>query len=105
VDRDDAGGGSLALPGLCMRLEVPSGKDTNLLGVEDRLRKAREEFVRVFWEERNRVGVDSNLDRFGGEAKGLPGRVANQEGLVELGREGIAVGRDCRGRGGRVGDE
>jgi len=58
VDRDDDGGGSLALPGLSVGVEVPGGEDAYVLGVEDRLREVREEFVRVFGEEGDREGVD-----------------------------------------------
>jgi len=49
--------------------------------------------------------VDGELGLVGSEAKGQPGRVSHREGLVELGREGIKVGREGRSGSGRVGDE
>jgi len=47
VDRDNDRGGKLALPRLSTRVEVPGGEHSNVLGVENRLREAGEEFVRV----------------------------------------------------------
>jgi len=35
VDGDDDGGGSLALPGTCVGVEVSGGEDANVFGVED----------------------------------------------------------------------
>jgi len=35
VDRDDDGGGSLALPGSCVGVEISGGKDADVLGGED----------------------------------------------------------------------
>jgi len=49
--------------------------------------------------------VDGELGLVGGEAKGQPGRVSHRERLVELGREGIKVGRKGRSGSGRVSDE
>jgi len=34
VDEGDDGGGSLALPGSCIGVEVSGGEDANILGVE-----------------------------------------------------------------------
>ena len=85
VDRDDNGGGSLSHPALGVGVEVSGGEDAYVLGVEDRLRKAGEKFVRVFGEEGNGEGVDGKLGFVGGEAEGQPGRFTHWEGLVELG--------------------
>jgi len=35
MDGDDDGGGSLALPGLCVGVEVSGGEDTTVFGVKD----------------------------------------------------------------------
>ena len=73
MDGDDDGGGRLALSGLCVGVEVSGGEDPYVLGVDDRFRKAGEEFVLVLWEESNGEGVDGELDFVGGEAEGQPG--------------------------------
>ena len=44
MDGEDDGGGSLALPGSCVGIEVSAGEDENVFGVKDRLREAWEEF-------------------------------------------------------------
>jgi len=49
--------------------------------------------------------VDGELGLVGGEAERQPGGIAHLERLVELGREGVEVGCEGGGRGGRVGDE
>jgi len=51
VDGDNDRGGSLALPGAGDWVKESSGQYADVLGVEDRLREAREEFVRIFREE------------------------------------------------------
>jgi len=70
---------------MCVRVEIPGGEDANVFGVEDRLGKAGEEFVRVLWEERDGKGVDGELGLVGGEAEAQPGGLSHREGLVELG--------------------
>jgi len=40
-----------------------------VFGVEDQLRKAQEEFLRILWEERNGEGVDGKLNLVGGRRK------------------------------------
>jgi len=105
VDGDNDRGGSLALPGAGVWVKESSGEYADVLGVEDRLREAREQFVRVFREEGDGERVNGELGFVGGEAKGQPGRVSHWERLIELGGEGVEVGREgCRGSG-RVGDE
>jgi len=79
VDGNDDGGGRLALPGLCVGVEISGGEDAYVLGVEDCLRKTREELFRVFWEKGDREGVDGELCFVGGETEGQPGRVAHGE--------------------------
>jgi len=54
VAGDDDGGGHFALPGLYVGVKISGGEDANVLGVEDRLRKARGDFFRVLWEEGKR---------------------------------------------------
>jgi len=105
VDGDDDGGGSLALPGSCVGVEVSGGEDANILGVKDRFSEAREKFHRVLWEEGKWEGVDGELSFVGGEAEGQPGRFTHGERLIELGGKGVEVGCKSCGRGGRVGDE
>jgi len=105
VDGDNDGGGSLAFPGSCVGVEISGGEDTNVFGVEDGLREAREKFLRVLREESNRKGVDGELSFVGGEAEGQPGRISHGERLVELGREGVEIRRKGCGGSGRVGDE
>jgi len=61
VDRNDDGGGSLSLPGLSIGVEISGGEDAYVFGVEDRLCEAGEELFRVFREEGEREGVDSEL--------------------------------------------
>jgi len=89
VDGDDDRGGSLALPGSCVGVEVSGGEDANVFGVKDRLREARKEFLRVLWEEGEREGVDGELSFVGGEAEGQPGRFSHGERLVELRGKGV----------------
>jgi len=105
VDGDNNRGGSLALPRVGVWVEKSSGEDADVLGVEDRLSEAREKFARILREERDGERVDGELGFVGGEAKGQPGRVSHREGLVELGGEGVEVGREDRSGSGRVGDE
>jgi len=105
MDGDDNGRGSLTHPGLGVRVEVSGGEDAYVLGVEDRLRKAGEKFVRVFREEGTGEGVDGKLGLVGGEAEGQPGRFSHWEGLVELGGECVEVRCEGGSGGGRVGDE
>jgi len=105
VDRDDDGGGGLALPGSLVGVEISGGEDANVFGVEYRLREAREEFLRVLWEEGERKGVDREPGFVGGAAEGQPGRLTHWERLVELGRKGVEVRRKGGGKSGRVGDE
>jgi len=105
VDRDDNGGGRLALPRVSVGIEVSGGEDAYVLGVEDGLRKAREELVRVLGKEGDGEGVDGELGFVEGEAEGQPGRLSHQEGFVELGRKGVEVGCEGGGGGGRVGDK
>jgi len=105
VDGNDNGGGSLALPGLCVGVVISGGEDAYVLGVEDRLRKVREELLRVLWEEGKREGVDGELCFVGGEAEGQPGRLAHRERFVKLAGKGVKIWREGRGGGGRVGDE
>ena len=105
VDGNDNGGGSLALPGLCVGVVISGGEDAYVLGVEDPLRKAREELLRVLWEEGKREGVDGELCFVGGEAEGQPGRLAHRERFVKLAGKGVEIWREGRGGGGRVGDE
>jgi len=85
VDGDDDGGGGLALPRSCVGVEISGGEDTNVLGVEDRLREARKEFFRVLREEGKQDGVDGELSFVGGEVEGQPGRISHRERLVQLG--------------------
>jgi len=49
VDRDDDGGGCLAFPRLYILVKISGGEDPNVLGVDDRLRKAGEMFRVLFW--------------------------------------------------------
>ena len=105
MDGDNDGGGSLTHSGLGVRVKVSGGEDAYVLGVEDPLRKAGEKFARVFGEEGNGEGVDGKLSLVGGEAEGHPGRFSHREGLVQLGRECVEVGREGGSRGGRVSDE
>jgi len=56
-------------------------------------------------EERDWEGVDCQLLLVEGEAKGQQGRVSNGKGVVELGGEGLEVGCEGSGGGGRVRDE
>ena len=79
MDGDDNGGGSLTHPGLGVRVEVSGGEDAYVLGVEDRLCKAGEKFVRVLGKECNGEGVDGKLGLVGSEAEGQPGRFSHQE--------------------------
>ena len=105
MDGEDNGGGSLALPGLCVGVEISGGEDGYVLGVEDGLRKAQEELLRVLWEEAKGEGVDGELCFVGGEAEGQPGRLAHWERLVKLAGKGVEVRRKGHCRGGRVGDK
>jgi len=105
VDGDDNGGGSLALPGSCVGVEVSGGEDANVFGVEDRHRKAREKLLRVLWEEGKQKGVDGMLCFIGGEAEGQPGRIADGKRLVELAGTGVELWCKGCGGGGRVDDE
>jgi len=79
VDRDNNGRGGLTFPGTSVRVEVSGGEDANVLGVEDRLRKAGEEFVWVFGEEGDGEGVNGELGFVGGEAEGQPGSSTHKE--------------------------
>jgi len=101
VDGNDDGGGCLALTALCVGVEISGGKDAFVLGVEDRLRQTREEFIQVFWEEGDWEGVDGKLCFVGGKAEGQPGRLAHGERLVELAGKGVEIWR--KGRGGVAG--
>ena len=105
MDGDDNGGGGFSHPGLGIRVEVPGGEDAYVFGVEDRLREAGEEFVRILGKEGDGEGVDGKLGLVGGEAEGQPGRFTHWEGFVELGRERVEVRREGGSGGGRVGDE
>ena len=105
VGGNDDGGASLAFPGLCVGVEISGGEDANDLGVEDQLRKTREEFLRVFGEEGYWEGVDSKRCLVGNEAKGQPGGLAHRERFVELAGKGVKIWRKSRGGGGRVGDK
>jgi len=105
MDRDDDGGGSLVLPRPSVGVEKPGGEDAYVFGVEDRLREARKELIRVFGEERDGEGVNGELGFVGGEAGGQPGGLTHREGLVELGRESVEVRCEGGSGGGRVGDE
>jgi len=79
MDGDIDGGGSLTLPGPCVRVEVSGGEDANVLGVEDRLRETGKQFLGVFREKGERERVDGELCFVGGEAEGQPGRVSHGE--------------------------
>ena len=79
MDGNDNGGGSLDLPELHVGVEISGGEDAYVLGVEERLRKAREELLRVLWEEGKWEGVDGEVCFIGGEAEGQPGRLAHRE--------------------------
>jgi len=105
VDGDHDGGGRLALPGLCVGIEISGGEDANVLRVEDRLCNAREELLRVLREEGDWEGVDGELCLVWGEAEGQPGRLAHREQLVDLVGKGVEIWGKGRGRGGRVGDQ
>jgi len=105
VDGEDNRGGRLALPGLCARVEISGGEDAYGLGVEDRLRKTREELLQVLREEGKWEGVEGELCFVGGEAEGQPGGLAHGERFVELAGEGVEIWSEGRGGGGRVGDE
>ena len=69
MDRDDDRGCSLALPRLCVRVELSGGEDTNIFGVEDRLCEAGEKFTSVFRAESDGEGVDGQLGIIGGKAQ------------------------------------
>jgi len=86
-------------------VDESGGEDANVLGVEDRLRKARVEFIRVLRPESEGEGVDGELGFVGGEAEGQPWRVSHGERLVELGGEGVELPCEGCGRSGRVGDQ
>jgi len=79
VDRDDNGSGRLALSGSSVGVEESGGEDANVLGVEYRLRKAREEFVRVLRAEGDGDRVDGELGFVGGEVEGQPGSLTQRE--------------------------
>ena len=82
VDRNDDRGGHFAFSRFSVRVEVSGGEDANVLGFEDRLHEAPEEFVRILWEEGDREGVDVKLHLVGGEAKGQPGRIPHRNALL-----------------------
>jgi len=84
VDRDNEGGCGHTFPGLNVRVEVSGGEDGTVFGVEDRLREAREMFLRVFWKETDGEGIDGELGLVGGEAEWQPGRLSHWERFVEL---------------------
>jgi len=105
VDRDDDGGGGLALPRSFVGVEVSGGEDAYVLGVKHRLREAREEFVRILGEEGNREEVDGKLGLVGGEVNGQPGGLSHRERLVKVGRESVEVRCEGGSGGGRVADE
>ena len=77
VDGDNDRGSGLALSTAGVRVKESSGKDANVLRIEDRLRQARERFVGVFREEGEGKGVDGELGLVGGEAEGQPGSVSH----------------------------
>jgi len=79
VDGDNDGGGRLALPGLCVGIEISGGEDAYVLRVKDRFRKTREELFRVLGEEGDWEGVDGELCFVEGEAERQPGRLAHRE--------------------------
>jgi len=105
VDRHDNGGGRLSFPGPSVRVEVSGREDAYVFGVEDRLREAGEQVVRVFGEEGDGQRVDGELSLVRGEAEGQPGRISHLEGFVELGGECVEVRCEGGSGGGRVGDE
>jgi len=105
VDGNDDRGGSLALRGLCVGVEISGGEDAKVVGVEDLLRQTWEDLLRVLREEGDWEGVDSELCLVGDEAEGQPGRLAHWERLVELAGKGAEIWGKGRGGGGRVGDE
>ena len=105
MDGDNNGGGSLALPGLWVGVEVSGAEDAYILGGENRLRKAREELLWVLWEEGKWEGVDGELCFIEGEAEGQPGRLTHGKQLVELAGEGVDIWRKGPRGGGSVGDE
>jgi len=90
---------------LRVRVEISGGEDAYVFGVEDRLREAGEEFLRVLRKERDGEGVDGKLGLVGSEAEGQPGRFSHRERHVELGGEGVEIGRESSSGSGRVGDE
>ena len=49
--------------------------------------------------------MDGALGLIGGEAEGQPRGLAHRERFVELGREGVEIGRKGGSGSGRVGDE
>jgi len=104
VDGENDRGGSLALSGARVWVTESGSEYADVLGVEDRLRESWEELVRILREEGDGERMDGELGFVRGEAKGQPGRVSYRERLVELGGEGVEIGRKGRRGGGRVGD-
>ena len=90
---------------MCVWDQESDGEDAYVFGVEDPLREAGKDFIRVFREEGDGEGVDGELGLVGGEGEGQPGRLTNRESLIELCRQGVEVGCEGGGRGGRLGDE
>ena len=105
VDGNDDRGGSLALPRLCIGVEISRGVDAYVFRVEDRLREARDKFLRILREEGDLDGVDCALCLVRGEAEGQEGTTSHVERVVELAGKGVEVQCKGRGWGGRVGDE
>ena len=101
MDRDNDRGGKLAFPRLCTRVEVPSGEDSEVLGVENQLREAGEEFSLVLRKEGDGEAVDGELGFVGAEAEGQPERLSHWERLVELAGQGIKVRCEGGSGGGR----
>jgi len=105
VNGNDDRGGSFALPGLRVGVDICGGEDAYVFAVQNRHHKTLEELFQVFREEGDCEGVDGELCFVGGEAEGQPRRNSHRERLVELGGKSVNILHKGYGRGGRVGAE
>ena len=104
MNSDDDRGRGFACRGLCVGVEEPGRKDTEVLRDVDGVSEAWERFLGVLREEGKRKGINGELDLVGGEMEGQPEGVSHQERAVELSHECIEVGSKSGSGDGSVGE-